>query len=267
MKTFIKAFAVLLLAAMIFVALSSCQKKNCSYPRPSREFYCSDFAEALLPGSRHNFIVEGERLYEDTKEIEEIGGAQVVVATMLLDSEDQAAEIDRTELFREWRIGKNDMGLLILLLFVENGEYLELVRTEIEIGYRMESYITAARAGYVVDNCLYNEEWEGSVDMGLGEMYYELLSDIYTKAYGYESFDYDMETYRDYLINYSDDNSAESLVPMSFWVYLFSPYSPPWSKAFGIGGILLVLLLGGGGFVMGRTKGGGGRSGGYGIRR
>jgi len=266
MKRFKKILAVLTLAAVLFAALSSCQSKD-KYPRPSKEYYCSDFAEALLPGSRYSFIIEGERLYEKTEDIDVNGGAQIVVATMLLDSEDQVAEIDRTELFREWRIGKNDMGLLILLLFVEVGEYMELVSTQIEIGYRMESYITAIRAGDVIDNCLYNPEWDGSIDMGLGEMYFELISDIYIKAYGYESFNYDMEVYRDHLINYSEDSDSDSLVPMGFLVYIFSPYSSPWGKAIAIIMMVVVFLLGGGGFVLGRNRGGGGRSGGYGIRR
>lgn len=267
MRIIKRIFAVLALAAMLFAALSSCNKKKYDYPRPSKEFYCSDFAGALLPGSRRSVIAEGERLYEDTKDIKENGGAQIVVTTMLLDNAEEVAEIDRTELFREWRIGKNDMGLLILLLFVESGEYLELISAQIEIGYRMERYITAARAGEVIDNCLYNEAWEGSLDMGLGEMYYELLSDIYVKAYGYESFDYDMESYREFLYSYSDGTYADALLPMSFFVYLLSPYSSSWSKVFGIAGIVVVLLLGGGGFALGRNRGGGGRSGGYGIKR
>ena len=262
-----KLFSVCVIAAVLLTVLSSCRDDG-EYPRPSKEYYCNDFADALLPGSRQSIISEGERLYENTKDIEENGGAQIVVATMLLESEDKVAEIDRTELFREWRIGKTDMGLLILMLFVNVDDYKELVSVQIEIGYRMESYITAIRAGEVIDNCLYNPEWNGSIDMGLGEMYYELLSDIYTKAYDYDSFSYDMESYRNFLINYSDDDHAETLVSMGLVSYIFSPYSSPWSKVFVI---LAFVILGaggvGGGIFAVRNKGGGGSSGGYGIRR
>lgn len=256
-----KVFCTIAIFVALLALLSSCTKEK--YPNPSKEFYVNDFADALLPGSRQTFLAEGERLYVDTKNEPNNGGAQVVVVTMLVESEEKADEIDRTELFRQWRIGKNDMGLLILLLFVEDGEEKLLVKTEIEIGYRMEQYVTAARAGDVIDNCLYNPEWEGSLDMGLGEMYYSLLDTIYTQAYGYSSFDYDMEVYRQHLINAEDEDTQ---IPMSLIAYLFSPYSSVWSKIFTVLGFLL--LSGGGiGIFAVRKRGGGGSSGGYGVGR
>lgn len=262
-----KRIAVFIL--VLFAAaglLAGCEKKE--YPNPTKEFYVNDFAGALLPGSRASFLSEGERLYDSTKDTD-LGGAQIVVATMLVESEDKVDEIDRTNLFRQWRIGENDMGLLILLLFTENETeegVLDLVSAQIEIGYRMEQFVTATRAAYVLDNCLYNPEWEGSLDMGLGEMYYELLTTIYVDAYGYDSFGYDMEVYREYLINAVDESNAQ--LPMSYIVYLFSPYAPVTGKIiFGI--VIGFSLLGGlGGGIFGRrNRGGGGRSGGYGIRR
>lgn len=248
------------------ITLSACSKGD--YPRPTRDFYVNDFADALLPGSRLNFVSEGERMYELTEDEPE-GGAQVVVATFLVENEEDAADIDKTELFREWRIGKNDMGILILLIFCdmtdEESQIEErfLVSAEIEIGYRMEQYLTAARAGQLLDECLYNPEWDGSIDMGLGELYYEILTIIYTKAYGYESFNYDMETYRQTLINTED---SEPLDSMSFIVYLLSPYSSGWTKFFTILPFIIFSLCGGGIFVA-RKRGGGGSSGGYGVRR
>lgn len=258
-----KVFCTIAIIIALFALLSSCTKEK--YPNPSKEFYVNDFADALLPGSRQTFLAEGERLYEDTKKVPDNGGAQVVVVTMLVESEEKADEIDRTELFRQWRIGKNDMGLLILLLFVEEGEEKLLVKTEIEIGYRMEQYVTAARAGDVIDNCLYNPEWEGSLDMGLGEMYFSLLETIYTQAYGYSSFDYDMEVYRQHLID-AEDTQAQ--IPMSFFAYLFSSQTPLWIKIVLIAVVILSILFGGGiGISVVRRRGGGGSSGGYGVGR
>ena len=262
-----KTLTIILFLVIVFTiaSLSSCKNEdNYDYPRPSADFYVNDFAGALLPGSRQSFYKEGVRLFEDTKDTD-LGGAQFVVTTMLIENQGEIASIDKTELYRQWQIGENDMGLLLLLLFTGNEEELTLVSTQIEIGYRMEAYITAAEAGNLIDDCLYNPEWEGSIDMGLGELYYELISIIYTQAYGYESFNYDMEVYRDFLIT-AEDSEAQS--PMSLIAYVFSSYSPIWTKI--IVALIIFLItgvLGGGGFMAIRHKGGGGSSGGYGIKR
>jgi len=232
------------------------------YPRPSSEFYVNDFAGALLPGSRDIFFSEGDRLYELTKD-DDLGGAQVVVTTILADNEEEADSIDKTKLFRQWQIGENDMGLLILLIFLPSGDEMVLHSTQIEIGYRMESYITAIKAGQLIDNCLYNDEWNGSLDMGLGEMYYEFLKIIYVDAYGYDSFDYDMEDYRYYILEYEDYDDT-SMASLGLVAYIFSPYSSWSSKIFAT--IAVVLMgSGGGAFVFRRGKGG--SSGGYGVNR
>lgn len=138
-----------------------------------------------------------------------------------------------------------------------------LVNTQIEIGYRMEQYLTAMEAATLIDNCLYNPEWEDSIDMGLGELFYSLLEIAYTKAYGYDSFNYDMETYRENLIYIED---YEPQVPMGLVEYIFSPYSSFWAKFFAILAFAIPALLGGG-FIIGKNRGGGGSSGGYGVGR
>lgn len=234
------------------------------YPNPSREYYINDFADVLLPGTRDIILSESERLYADTKDTD-LGGAQVVVATLLFETNEEAEALDRTELFRKWKIGENDMGLLILLKYIKVNNEKEFYSAEIEIGYRMEQYVTAARAGYILDNCLFNPQWEGSVDLGLGETYFEFLSTIYTSAYGYDSFNYDMDDYIDYI--YNTDFASQAQIPMSAFAFIFSPLMPLWAKI--VGGIILFLIFGvfGGAGIIGRRRGGGGSSGGYGVRR
>ena len=260
MRAFKLAALTLCAGAFIF-ALSACGGK---YPRPSREFYVGDFADALLPGTREVIRLEGERLYKETRGQPD-GGAQLVVATILLEEGQEEADIDRTELFRRWRIGDNDMGLLLLLLLRESadGEALDVVSAQIEIGYRMETYVTAARAGYILDNYLYNPDWQGSLDMGVGEAYYELLSTVYTGAYGYSSFDYDMENFADMVLSFSGTGEQ---VPMGFIAYILSPYSS-WGGKAAMAAVALLLGGGGFGFLRGRNRGGGGSSGGYGAGR
>ncbi len=251
--------AIILLVAVLIAPLAACSQRK--YPRPTKEYYVNDYAEALLPGTKNVILNESERLYSSSKS-ESDGGAQVVVATMLVENEQGIDDIDRTELFREWRIGKNDMGLLILLLFIEEADEKYLISAEIEIGYRMEQYITAAEAANMIEDCLLNPEWDGSLDMGLGELYYEIIGKIYVRAYGYESFSYDMDDYLEY-IAYAEDDTLN--LPMSLIVYIFSPYSSVWAKIFAI---LPLLFLGGGGIgALLIRRGGGGSSGGYGARR
>lgn len=252
---------MLLLVILAAITLFSCKNKYI-YPRPSSDFYVNDFANALLPGSRQSFLDEGERLYESTKD-EELGAAQFVVATLLVENESELGLIDKTEIFREWQIGGNDMGLLLLLVFKEVNEEKILISTQIEIGYRMEAYITSAEAGNLIDSCLYNPEWEGSIDLGIGELYYELIGKIYVKAYGYETFVYDMDVYRDFLITAEDMAPQDSMGLLEF---VFSPHSSVWAKIIVI--LIFLLLgsgLGGGTFALVR-KGAGGSSGGYGVK-
>lgn len=74
-----------------------------------------------------------------------------------------------------------------------------------------------------------------------------------------------MEVYRDFLIT-AEDSEAQS--PMSLIAYVFSSYSPIWTKI--IVALIIFLItgvLGGGGFMAIRHKGGGGSSGGYGVKR
>jgi len=250
----------------LLIVITGCSSDP--YPRPTKEYYINDYAHTLMNATRSTIVREGERLFDWTKE-EENGGAQIVFATFEVQTLSEIADYDKTDLFRQWRIGKNDMGILVVMFFmetiVEDVEYLELVETQIEIGYRMEQYLTPSEAGLIVDTTLYNEEWDGFLDMGVAHLLYELLTVVYIEAYGYESFNYDMDLYLDYLINYSETPLDDS-IPMSLIFYLLSPYSTLWEKISAVLPFVIVFFLTGSiGFA--RNKGGGGSSGGMGIFR
>ncbi len=237
------------------------------YPRPTQAYYVNDFANVLMAGTRATIVGEGERLYEMTLDEPE-GGAQIVVATFAVTSVSEIADYDKTELFRKWRIGKNDMGVLVLLFFVEetvgDAASLDLAECQIEVGYRMEQYLTPAKLGRMVDDYLLNEDWDYLIDLGVVNLLYELLTEIYVGAYGYSSFNYDMEEYEEYLFNYEGDFDDDP-VSMNLVLFLLSPFSSLWDK---IGAILtLVLLAGFGGGSLVGNRGGGGSSGGMGIFR
>ena len=237
---------------------------NSEYPRPTEDYYINDYADVLMQATRATITKEGDRLFDMTED-EIDGGTQIVFATFQVATLSEIAEYDKTNIYREWKIGKDDMGLLILLFFTPSNDTneLELVETQVEIGYRMEQYLIPSRIAQIVEDTLYNEEWDYLIDMGVASLLYELLSAVYVDIYGYESFNYDMDEYWDYLMDYVPDTSYEPSA-MTTLSYLISPYSTYWDKILALLPIAFFMFYGGG---VGILKAGGGSSGGHGIFR
>ena len=250
----------------LLLILFGCAKNE--YPRPTNQYYVNDYANILYQATRSSITREGERLYEVSQD-EVDGGAQIVVATFVVDNLSNIANYDKTEIFRQWEIGKNDMGLLILLFFTEETideiDYLVLAETQIEVGYRMEQYLTPAELGRIVDETLLSETYEDDLDMSVMYMVFELLQTIYLDCYGYE-VDYDMDAFEEYLINHPDVSGDDSHLPLGFIFYLMSPFANSSDRLGAIISVIIFVVLGGGGLIV-KNKGGGGSSGGMGIFR
>jgi len=257
-----KLFNILLFASLLFV-LSACQKDE--YPRPTDAYYINDFANILYEATRDSIRREGERLYDWTQD-ETDGGSQLVIATFEVETRDEVANYNKTDLYRQWRIGDDDMGVLVILFFVpfveDEIDYLELVETQIEVGYRMEQYLTPSQLGVIVDSTLYSDE-NVELDIAVMHMVYELLSAIYTGIYDYESFGYDLTVFEQYLMD-NPDTSSDTEIPMGLIIYLLSPYATWGERLSTILPFLIFLVLGGG---LIKNVGGGGSSGGMGIFR
>lgn len=250
---------LLALSLFLLTVLAGCNAVK--YPRPTKEFYVNDFADVLSDAVEDSIVGEGERLYDVTVDDEEYGGAQVVFATFLVDNTEEIANYDKTDLFRQWRIGKNDMGILVIYFYVLEAEVPVLTEVQIEIGYRMEQYLTPSEAVIIVDSTIFSNESE---EIGTAHLLYELMSVVYCEAYGYESFNYDLDEYQNYLDTYVSDEDDISSIPMEYFFYLFSPYSSWGAKIFSILAILFLFGVGGG---IVKNVGGGGSSGGMGLRR
>lgn len=263
----IKFILLSIMISGLLLILFGCTDRE--YPRPTDQFYVNDYANILYQATRHSITREGERLYDLTQD-EVDGGAQIVVATFVVDNLSDIANYDKTQIFREWKIGKNDMGLLVLLFFTEEVideiDYLVLAETQIEVGYRMEQYLIPSQLGDIVDHTLYSDEWGDDLDMGVMYMVYELLSAIYVEAYGYESFNYDMDVFQEYLFDNPDVSGDDSHIPLSWILFLLSPFASTGDRLGVIIPIVLFVLIGGGGAAV-KNKGGGGSSGGMGIFR
>lgn len=255
-----------LLVLFFLLFLSSC--KGSDLPRPTREFYVNDYANALFMKTRQEIVYEGELLYEETKDIKTNGGAQIVVATFLIDDLSEIDTFESTELFRNWKIGKNDMGLLIILFFTEYVEneitYTNFEGIIVEMGYRMEQYMTPTKVNTLLNDSIYSEEWDWFIDVGLLEFIYLVENELLVNAYQMEAFSYDMDVFYDYLVD-GPAVDFESSVEMDILYYLFSPFSSFWEKAAMITPLILILL--GTGYKFLGNRGGGGSSGGFRIRR
>jgi hypothetical protein len=229
----------------------------------------NDYAEALMEYTRQSVLLEAEALYENTKDLDQ-GGAQLVVATFLVENASEIASYDKTELYREWQIGTDDMGVLIILFFepyVENDiTYKSFLELQVEVGYNMEPYLTPTTLGRIADESFFNPNYLGDVNLGLMHMINDILEILYVDLYGFNSFTYDMAVFEEDLYTYTPTYYLDQ-DPLSFWLYIFSPYlllGDGLGLIFTIG--IFVLFGGGLGFFV-RAKGKGGSSGGMGIFR
>lgn len=255
-----------LLLAVIFFAVNFFSDSS-DYPRPTPAFYMNDFAGVFLQGTRDTVTVEGEYLYEFSQDLDD-GGAQVVIATFEVDTLSDIEDYDKTELYRAWKIGDDDMGVLIILYFMYDDTLAdhELVGTDIEVGYRMEPYLTPTRLGLIVDGSLYNDEYNWLIDVAVAKLHNDILNEIYVDAYDDVAIDFDPDDYFDFLMDYDPIEYDDSTNAMSTWVYLLSPYTTGWTKFSIALPYLFLALFGGTSFLIGNT-GGGGSSGGMGLRR
>jgi uncharacterized protein len=256
------------LALVLFFMLFLVGCNNSGLPRPTKEYYVNDYANALFMKTRQQIVYEGEYLYDETKDIKTNGGAQIVVATFLIDDVSEIDTFESTELFRDWKIGKNDMGLLILLFFTEYEEneitYTNFEGVIVEMGYRMEQYMTPTLVNTLLNDSIYSEEWDWFIDVGLLEFIYLAQNEILVNAYQMEPFTYDMDEVYDYLVN-GPAVDYDTSMEMDILYYLFSPYASFWEKAALIAPIILIML--GTGYKFLGNRGGGGSSGGFRIRR
>ena len=254
-------FVVLIICLII---IGGCT--NNKYPNPTDEFYVNDYAAAFHPAVREQITLEGVRLYDETKDIDVIGGTQIVFASFVVEDVNEVSEYNRTDIYRQWEIGKNDMGILVIMFFSESirdgVEYIYLEETQIEVGYRMEQYLSAATLGQLLDNTIYSNTYT-DLNMKVGFLFYELLKIVYEDVYAdyYSSYTYDMDN-----LKYAIDNYIPAEVNSDFflivWFALLFADSNSWYIL-----IPATFIIFGGGFWFRKNRGGGGRSGGYGIFR
>lgn len=235
------------------------------YSNPSGEYYVSDYADVFSSASKDFLLKKSAEVFTRTSGSDP-GGLQIVNATYSYPS-GTSDTYDKTELFRKWKIGENDMGLLILYSYrpQEDG-HLALFKNEVEVGYRLSSYLTAGALGSIFDDSVSRVADKGdlpALEVAQAKAYAGILSHVLPEAYGISVTPFDEQAYEDYLIHY-DGKAYPASTPMSTWDYVFL-FSGNFFFGYGIPMILLGLLVCGDAITFGR--GAGGSSGGGGISR
>ncbi len=264
-----------------FVALIVFGVRSCSsheYPLPSEAYYVNDYAEVLHPATAEFIVHESESLYEDTKDIETIGGTQIVFATFEVESDAEIAEYDKNSLFREWEIGKNDMGVLVILFFtsqeVDSIKQYDLRQMQIEVGRHQEGFYTPTELNQIYlrtldayfppDSLAYAYDWD--LALGVGSLMNELLNVAYGEIYQQPEnvvpqSEFDPWFTDDYLENYTYTGDLNTTDQMSILGYFLS--FGGWSADKILFWAFAALTMMAGGFGM--VKAGGGSSGGGGL--
>ena len=135
------------------------------------------------------------------------GGLQIVVATFPITSESQIdGQYNKTDLFRKWQIGENDRGLLIAYFYQnDTAGTPSLVNTSVEIGYRLNAYLTAGAMGQILDK----DFTEGTdEETAQAHVYSDVLYHVLPDAYGIQVTPFDEEAYLDYQVHYDGADSG-----------------------------------------------------------
>jgi len=255
----LQIFSVLgLLGVGVYYLILAFSPKD--YTLPSAEYYVSDYANVLSSASTDFYLTKSTEVFDRTKGTK-TGGLQIIVATFPITSETQIeGEYNKTDIFRKWQIGENDMGLLIAYFYQNDSSGIpSLVNTSVEIGYNLNSYLTAGAMGQILDKDFAEGPDEETAQ---AHVYSDVLYHVVPDAYQIPVTPFDKEAYVDYQINY-DGPAYGASEPLSKLEYAFS-LGGFWDR-YGIPAIILGVVFFGDVFALG--KGAGGSSGGGGVIR
>ncbi len=151
---------LILLATFVFSTVAYAAE----IPAATDEFYVNDFADVFT-------AEEEERLLDNAVTLaEESDGIQVVVTTVeSLDGD--SVENYAVEMYNQYEIGKDDMGLLILL---STGDR----QIRVEVGRAMEAYINDSKAGRFMDEYAIPYLSENKFNEGLINLQEALIDEI-----------------------------------------------------------------------------------------
>lgn len=133
----IRIFTVALTIMMLCLTICTSSFASASIPAASSDFYVNDFAGVFTPEEKALLMDKAVTLSNKSD------GIQVVIST-IKSLEGDSVENYALNMYNKYGIGKNDMGLLILLATEDR-------QIRVEVGKSMEAYINDSKAGRFMD--------------------------------------------------------------------------------------------------------------------
>lgn len=167
MRKLVKNFIVMLVLVLGILPASSVFAEI-NIPDATTDFYVNDFADVLSPEEESRLMSNAVKLAEESD------GIQVVVTTV--NNLDGASDVEyATKMYNKYAIGKNDMGVLILIS-IETRDF------RITPGRAMSSYLTASKLGELTDEYAIPYLSENKFNEGLISIQEAIISEIKTRV-------------------------------------------------------------------------------------
>lgn len=164
MKKLIKNFLATFLFTLVLLQVPMVAYCKTAIPSATSDFYVNDFAGVFSESEKAQLMDNAVALANDHD------GIQVVITTIESLNGD-SVESYAHEMYEQYAIGKDDMGILILL---STGDR----ELRLEVGKAMEAYINDSKAGRFMDNYAIPSFKEGKFDEGLINLQSALIDEI-----------------------------------------------------------------------------------------
>ena len=164
MKKSIKNFIVVFILFVGLFQSSAIVFAQSNIPNATSDFYVNDFAKVFSADEKSQLMDNAVKLSN------EHDGIQVVVTTVkTLDGD--SIENYALQMYNQYKIGKKDMGILILLATKDR-------QIRVEIGRAMETYVTDSKAGRFIDKYAYPYLKKNQFNTGLMKLQEALISEV-----------------------------------------------------------------------------------------
>lgn len=168
MKKLIKNFLATFLFVLVLLQVPMVAYCKANIPSATSDFYVNDFAGVFSESEKAQLMDNAVALANDHD------GIQVVITTIESLNGD-SVESYAHEMYEQYGIGKDDMGILILL---STGDR----ELRLEVGKAMEAYINDSKAGRFIDNYAIPSFKEDKFNEGLINLQTALIDEIVTNV-------------------------------------------------------------------------------------
>lgn len=167
MKKTMKTLASLLIVVVVLATTMLPAFAKATIPEATTDFYVNDFANVFTEEQKSTLMANAVTLANENN------GVQVVITTVKSLEGEPAADY-AYEMYNKYGIGKDDMGLLILLA-TEDREI------RVEVGKAMEGYISDSKAGRFIDKYAISYLAENKFAEGLISLQTAFVEEIKTQ--------------------------------------------------------------------------------------